>query len=127
MPTYSPTGEPRAGRVLLAGEEFTVTPQECELSKDRLGISWLDMTDAEQSQRWGMIRFQEGTAPEGFGIGEDDEYTLYKRALALREEARLISHPRERAEALAEISKKYHRVLHPVAETSRDIPQSSGF
>lgn len=48
LPAFSPAGDARPGRVLSRGETFTVSPETYELTKDRLGQSFLDLTEAEQ-------------------------------------------------------------------------------
>lgn len=117
LPAFSPAGDARPGRVLSRGETFTVSPETYELTKDRLGNSFLDLTPQEQVQRWGSQRFGIGPAPEDMGLADDDEYQMYKAGVRARERALLISHPVERAEALAEVEKRYGAALHPKAQS----------
>ncbi|MGN7965054.1 hypothetical protein ACTJKK_03155 [Microbacterium sp. 22179] len=119
---FSEAGDARAGKVLSRGENFTVTEAEYELSKDRLGRSWLDMTPDEQVKRWGMQKFGTGPAPSDMAFGSDDEGYQYRQGTRAREEAQLISHPKERAAALAEVERKYGSALHPVAQGPQHIP-----
>jgi len=119
----SAPGGTATGRVLKRGEEFTVTPELYEATKDRNGASWLDMTPEAQVKRWGMVRFHEGPAPvdlaaevDSVGVGADDESVMYRRGIAAREYARAISDPAKRAEALKEVQAKYGHVLSPRAQ-----------
>lgn len=124
LPAFSPAGDARPGRVLSRGETFTVSPETYELTKDRLGNSFLDLTPQEQVQKWGAQRFGTGPAPEDMTYAEDDEYYQYLAGTRAREEAHKISHPIERAEALAAVEKKYGRALHPIAQGAQHIPAS---
>lgn len=117
LPAFSPAGDARPGRVLSRGETFTVSPETYELTKDRLGNSFLDLAPDQQVARWGMVKFAEGPAPDDMTYGEDDEYQMYKAGTRAREQALLISHPVERAEALAEVEKRYGAALHPKAQS----------
>lgn len=117
LSAYSPAGDAATGRVLYKGETFTVSAEEYELSKDRIGRSWLDLTPDEQVARWGMQKFGTGTAPEDMTFAGDDEGYQYKAGTRAREQALLISHPVERAEALAAIEKRYGAALHPQAQS----------
>lgn len=66
-------GDP--GRVLYAGEEFTVTEGLLEATRNRLGVSSLD--EEEQIRRWGSLKFERGPAPEGTIVGAgDDSYRV---------------------------------------------------
>lgn len=123
---FTEMGHPRAGRVLLAGEEFEVTEAFYEHTLDALGRSWLDLTEAEQVAKYGSVRWAKGPRPEGMQVGFDDEGHLYKEGQKSREYAKQISDPRERAEALAAVEKKYGKALHPVAQTSQYIPPTKG-
>jgi len=100
-----------------------VTPELYEATKDRNGVSWLDMTDEEKMERFGEIKFAEGPAPvdlaaevDSVGVGADDEGVMYRRGIAAREYARAISDPAERAKALKEVQAKYGHVLSPRAQ-----------
>lgn len=122
LPAFSPTGDAIAGRVLYQGETFTVSAETHELTKDRLGLSWLDLTPEQQVQKWGMQRFGTGPAPDDLTFAGDDEGYAYKAGIRAREQALLISHPVDRAEALAAVEKKYGTALHPVAQSSQIFP-----
>lgn len=122
LPAFSAAGDPLAGRVLSRGETFTVSAETYELTKDRLGNSWLDLTEQEQTQRWGMIRFLPGPAPEDIIYADDDEYFNYLAGTRARDQALAVSHPVERAEALAAVERKYGKALHPVAQSSQVLP-----
>ena len=98
--TYSPTGDAPRGRVLYSGETFEVTPEEYELSKDRTGRSWLDLTPQEQVQKWGAQRFGTGPAPPEMVIGADDDLVMFERGMAALKHARATSDPQERAQAV---------------------------
>lgn len=122
IPAVTRAGDAATGRVLRQGEEFEVTQDLYDATLDRVGESWLNLTPEEQVQRYGMVRWAEGKTPEEITLGGDDEGYLYKQGLAAREEALKISHPAERAEALAAVEKKYGRALHPVAQGSQHLP-----
>ena len=117
LPAFSPAGDPRPGRVLSRGETFTVSAEAYELTKDRLGNSFLDLTPDQQVARWGMQKFGTGPAPEDMKFAEDDEGYQYRAGTRAREQALLISHPVERAEALAAVEKRYGAALHPQAQS----------
>lgn len=108
---FSPTGDAPRGVVLYAGQTFTVTPQEYDLSLDRLGRSWLDLTPEEQVQRWGMQKFAEGPAPEDMGIGEDDDLVMFERGMSALKYAREISDPRDRALAVKAAWDEYGKYM----------------
>lgn len=85
-----------AGRVLYQGETVTLSPEQVDATRDRLGNSWLDLTPEEQVQRWGMQKFGIGPAPDGLVFGGDDSgyrFRQYERELKYSE---LISDPSER-------------------------------
>lgn len=111
LPAFSPAGDARPGRVLSRGETFTVSPETYELTKDRLGDSFLDLTEAEQVARWGMQRFGIGPAPEDMVIGEDDDYQAFKAAFSKLEYARKISDPTERKLAVQKVWRDHGDVL----------------
>jgi len=116
VPQFSPAGDPVGGRVLRQWETFEVTDELIELTRDRLGNSWLEMDAAEQTKRWGMVKFAEGEPPADAEIGSDDEGFLYQRGLRAREQARAISNPADRGAALAEVARKYGAALEPKAQ-----------
>ncbi|CAH0158812.1 hypothetical protein SRABI98_00970 [Microbacterium sp. Bi98] len=116
---FSPTGDALPGVVLFAGQTFTVTPEEYELSKDRTGHSWLDLDAQAQTARWGMVKFQEGPAPDGMGIGEDSEFVMFERGMQALKYARGISDPRERALAVKAVWDEYGTYMRDVAPDLR--------
>ncbi len=111
LPAFSPAGDAIAGKVLSRGETFTVSPETYELTKDRLGNSFLDLTEAEQVARWGMQRFGVGPAPDDMVIGEDDDYQNFKAAFAKLEYARKTSDPAERKAAIQAVWRDHGNVL----------------
>lgn len=45
------------------GQEILFGPQSYEETKDRFGVSWLNLTDEEQFARWGNVKFRKGPWP----------------------------------------------------------------
>lgn len=45
------------------GQEIVFGPKAYEETKNRYGVSWLNMTDEEQYERWGKLMFQKGPWP----------------------------------------------------------------
>ena len=98
----------RSGGVLYRGEVFTVTEQQYEFTKNKHGVSWLDMTPEEQDERWGVQRFGEGEAPADIGyIGSDDSTVRFRRRENAVIAARKITDDAERKKAFAEINATY--------------------
>lgn len=101
-------GEWNEAKVLYRGQEFTVTAEQYEFTKDKLGRSWLDLTPEEQEARWGKQQFAEGPTPEGMAIGSDDTHGYeHRRWMRAVEQAKLISNPSERAAEFARIKKEF--------------------
>lgn len=119
LPAFSAAGDPLAGRVLSRGETFTVSPETYDLTKDRLGNSFLDLTPDQQVARWGMQRFGTGAAPDDMVIGEDDEYQMFRVAFSKLEYARKISDPNERRAATQKVWRDYGDVLRDLNEDYR--------
>ncbi|WP_341954546.1 hypothetical protein [Microbacterium sp. LWH13-1.2] len=119
LPAFSAAGDAAAGRVLSRGETFTVSPETYELTKDRLGSSFLDLTPQEQVQKWGSQRFGTGPAPEDMVIGEDDEYQVFKAAFAKLEYSRKISDPAARKLAVQKVWRDHGEVLRHLNEDYR--------
>lgn len=93
-----------SGFVAYQNQTITLSPEQVERTRDRHGRSWLDMSDDEQRERWGEIRFARGPAPEDAVIGADDtEGLVYRRYQRDLEYAKRISDPAERAAALAKL------------------------
>ncbi|WP_194398767.1 hypothetical protein [Microbacterium ginsengiterrae] len=92
------------GFVGLRGHEFTVTEEQYEETRNKFGVSWLDMTVDQQVERWGHQMFASGPAPEGMGIGRDDIHgARHRQWMRATEEAQRISDPDERAVAFRKI------------------------
>lgn len=51
------------GRVFYRGQEIVFGPKAYEDTKGRDGRSWLNMSDEEQYDRWGVVRFRKGPWP----------------------------------------------------------------
>ena len=95
-------------RVMYRGDTFEVTEEEYEASKDLKGRSWLDMTPEDQEARWGNQNFGEGDLPEGIEWADDDLHgQVYRQWQAATERAKKISDPAERAQAYADIKRKF--------------------
>lgn len=124
LPVFSAVGDAIGATVLYQGQTFTVTPEEYEMSKDRIGLSWLDLSPEQQVKRWGMVKFAEGPPPEDLKFAGDDEGYQYKAGTRAREQALLISNPVERAEALAKVRDEYGTALTPVAQGPQYMPGS---
>lgn len=58
-------------RVFYRGEEILFGPKAYEDTKDRNGLSWLDMTEEEQYERWGTLKFRRGPWPGKRQFEED--------------------------------------------------------
>lgn len=109
-------GTPQGGILLYQGQTVTLSAEQVEATRDRMGNSWLDLTPEEQVRRWGMQIFGLGPAPEGLAFAGDDESYQYRAGLRAREYARAISDPAERAAALAKVREEYGEVLNPQAQ-----------
>ncbi|MEV4688917.1 hypothetical protein [Microbacterium sp. LWH3-1.2] len=95
------------GRVLLQGEEFTVTPELYAETVDRNGVSWLDLDADAQLAKWGEIRFAPGPRPDALTFGGDDSsYRIrqWQRDLAYAQD---VSDPNERRAALARVRAEF--------------------
>jgi hypothetical protein len=104
------TGE-NASSVYPRGSTLTITPEIRELSKDRTGDSWLDLSEAEQRERWGEVRFGHGEAPgsiEWWNTPGDDASRHLALDMAMAQVA-LISDPVDRAKAADAARQKYGR------------------
>ncbi|MCK6080094.1 hypothetical protein KZX37_05595 [Microbacterium sp. EYE_5] len=95
------------GRVRLRGEEFLLTEAQIESTKDRNGVSWLDLSDDEQQARWGKINFQRGPAPENIHPWDTDLAAREARRQFLINEAKRIGHPTEQRIELARIAAEF--------------------
>ncbi|MGF2950302.1 hypothetical protein [Microbacterium alcoholitolerans] len=92
------------GFVGLRGHEFTVSEEQYAFTKNRFGVSWLDMSADEQEAKWGVQRFAEGPVPEGMEIGQDDKHgARYRQWMRATEEAQKISNPVDRDAAFRKI------------------------
>ncbi|MFB4348621.1 hypothetical protein [Microbacterium sp. CR_7] len=111
IPEFSPAGDPVGGRVLKQNEAFEVTPELIEYTRDRLGVSWLEFDAAEQTKRWGGVRFTERKPSAGAVIGADDDAHMFKSAFAKLEHARKISDPAERKAAVQTVWQEHSDVL----------------
>lgn len=94
------------GTVMRQGEEFEVTQELYDATLDRYGDSFLDLSEAEQVARWGMVKWAKGPKPEGTEVGGDDEGYRYRKAQALKAYAEQISDPMERALALKQMKER---------------------
>jgi hypothetical protein len=122
VPRFTAAGAPLGGTVLKQFETFEVDDALIENTRDRLGESWLLYDAAEQTRRWGGVRFLPGEPPADAVIGADDEGHMYKLGVAARERAKAISNPADRAQALAEVERVYGQALRPIAEGAQHIP-----
>lgn len=118
----SAVGGTMTGRTLRQGETFEVTAELYAETLDRNGDSFLDMDASAQTKRWGKVLWAEGPAPEGMGIGQDDEGHRYREALKAREYALRISDPMDRALALKQVQVEYGDALNPIAQSAQYIP-----
>lgn len=109
------------GRVLRAGEEFEVTEELYAATLDRYSESWLDLSEAEQVARWGMVKWAKGPRPEEMEVGFDDEGYRYRKAQALKAYAEQISDPMDRALALKKVQTEYGDALNPIAQGPQHI------
>lgn len=97
-----------SNRICYRGEVVTLTAEQVEGTKDRLGRTWLDLDDGEQIERWGIVRFKLGdhSADVGF-IGDDDSTVRFRRRENAIIAANAISDPQDRAEAHREVKRLY--------------------
>lgn len=96
-----------SNRVAYANEVITLTPAQVEDTRDRNGDSWLDLTDEQQIERWGVVSFRRGSHANG-EIGADDINGLrYRRWQDEYKYAQQISDPRERKLAMNALGQKY--------------------
>jgi hypothetical protein len=49
---------------LAPGDTMTITPATIEANRDATGFSWLSLTEDEQRDRWGRLRFGVGEPPK---------------------------------------------------------------
>ncbi|AZH78177.1 hypothetical protein CSX12_06715 [Microbacterium sp. Y-01] len=89
---------------------------------DRNQNSFLDLDEAAQVKKWGKVLWARGPAPEGMGIGQDDEGYRYRKGLKAREYALAISDPMERARSLKQVQAEYADALNPIAQGPQHIP-----
>ena len=95
------------GTVLFANQTVELDAAAVERTRDRNGISWLDMTADEQLARYGEVRFGLGPAPEGAVIGADDSMAMHDQRREEEENLKFIADAQERAAAAASIRKRY--------------------
>jgi hypothetical protein len=110
---FTDSGLVFAGRVRLRGEQFTLTEAQIESTRDRNGISWLNLSDEEQHARWGTVHFARGPIPEGVELRPWDTDAAAREAhrqLLIAEAAR-ISHPHDRRVELDRIAAEFGRPL----------------
>lgn len=112
IPAVTAAGDAAPGRVLYQGETVTLSAEEVNATYDRTGATWLSLSPEEQVKRWGMQKFGLGEAPDELKFAGDDESYQYKAGLRAREEAKAISNPADRREALADVEAEYGDVLH---------------
>lgn len=102
---------PDYGAVLQRGATIELTEQMIEATRDRNGVSWLDLVDDDEAQieRWGQVTFHRGECPDSITSWNGEDGAGMRGLLRTQEieEARLISHPGERRERIAEITAKY--------------------
>lgn len=95
-------------RVAYRGDVIHLTAQQVEDTKNRDGVSWLDLTEQQQTIRWGMVKFKIGDHSEGITYADDDPHGFRSRAYQRATEyAKKVSDPAERAAALAQVAKDY--------------------
>lgn len=116
-------GGTATGRVLRQYERFDVTPELYAETLDRNGNSFFDLDEPAQVARYGRVLWIEGEPPEGAIIGADDEGLQYRAGTRAREEALLVSDPKERAAAVAEVERQYGSALRPVAQGPQSLPR----
>lgn len=108
-----------SGKVLSQNETVTLTAEQVAGTFDRNGVSWLDLTEEQQMDRWRELRFGNGPAPEGAVVGADDPHGLrwraYERARRLAEQ---FSDPFDRKVALRKVAEDF-------PEQGRDSGQRS--
>ncbi|MCK2035686.1 hypothetical protein KZC51_06010 [Microbacterium sp. SSW1-49] len=119
VPQITEAGDAAPGIVLYQGQTITLTPAQVDATRDRLGRTWLDLTADEQVQRWGMQKFAGGPAPEGMGIGEDDDAVWFKRAITALDAAKKITNPAERKAALQAVNVECGKYLLDLHQESR--------
>lgn len=100
------------GKVWVRGEELSVkrdTPS-WEATCDRDGNSWMELSEHDQYERWGEVRFREGlwagrplTAIEDAALTDDDKAALAKaeaeKAAILNKASEKPAQPRKRGAA----------------------------
>ena len=100
------------------GEVVTLTPELIEMTVDRKGNSWLDLTEENQREKWGEVRFRHGDhSAEVKFIGDDDSTVIFRRRENETLAARKIVDPAERAAAL----KRIHDLYGPVDSGQRTL------
>ncbi len=119
VPQVTEAGDAAPGIVLYQGQTITLTPAQVDATRDRLGRTWLEYDDATQCQKWGMVKFGIGPAPEGMGIGEDDDHLWFKRAITALDAAKKITNPVERKAALQAVNAEFGKYLVDLHQDSR--------
>ncbi|WP_404435176.1 hypothetical protein LG322_08455 [Microbacterium aerolatum] len=95
-------------RVCYRGEVVTLTPEQVEMTKDRAGNSWLDLTEEAQESKWGAVRFRHGDhSAEVAFIGDDDSTVRYRRRENAVQQAQKIADAAERKAEFARINSTY--------------------
>jgi hypothetical protein len=106
--SFAINAQTSGARTSERGMTITVTEALIEAATDRLGHAWLDLVDdpAGQEARWGKEVFRRGPAPEGMVTWTygSPEWSLARESA--RREA-WAAPESQRAEALAEVQRKY--------------------
>jgi hypothetical protein len=96
------------GLALRRGHSLVLTEEDIAGTRDRLGDSWCDdLSDAGQLARWGDIRFGFGPFPADllpYVPGSRDHTEARERA---RKSAHRLADPQAKAEALAEVTRRF--------------------
>lgn len=92
-----------SGRVAYAGETIELTPEQIEHTRDRNGVSWLDLSPEQQE----ALGFKLGAGDPDAVIGSDDIGLQSARREKAMEEAKRIPNDAERAAAIQAVYKKY--------------------
>ena len=112
------------GLALRRGHSLTLTGEQVASTIDLNGNSWLDdVSDAGQLARWGDIRFGFGPFPADllpWVPGSRDHTEARERA---RKAAHRLDDPQARAEALAEVARKFGAA--PTSRTTNEAPNPS--
>jgi len=95
------------GAVSQRGETIEITPELRRLNTNADCVCVFDLTEEQQLERWGSVKFATGEAPDGVNAWDGDEFLRDKLRAEAGVVAAAIADPVERARALADVRDKF--------------------